>query len=139
MKTQRKINLFGRELEFYNDELLKVAKMALNMGYKVHTFNPSGRYINQIFVDNGKTFGSISQCYSGVSYSTCHKSINGSGNGSGFVIHPDPMLANEELINDCFITVPNWAENELNKIKKQTWEEYLGGERILNYSEIKNL
>lgn len=107
------------------------------MGYKVHTFNPSGRYIRQIFIDNGKTFGSISERCSGVSYSTCHKSEPGSGNGTGFGLTSEPMLASEEWIDKCFIFAPNWATNT-DKIKKQTWEEHMS-ELSLTYSEIKNL
>jgi hypothetical protein len=135
MKT---INLFDRELTFKNEELYKAAKLALSLGYKVHTFNPSGKYICQIFVDNGVTFGSISEHYSGVRYSTCHKSKHGSGNGTGFGLTEEIAFASKEGIESCFIFAPYWASNT-GKIKKQSWEEYQREPitQILTYSEIK--
>lgn len=107
-----KLTIFNKDVSFKNEELEKAAKLAVKMGYKVHTFNPSGFYINQIFIDNGKTFGSMSGCYSGVSASTCHKSERGSGNGSGFGVVSEPSIANEWLINQCFIFAPNWAKTQ---------------------------
>ena len=135
-RTDKKVRLFDKDLHFYNDELYDVAKLAVKMGYKIHTFNPSGFYIKQIFVDNGNTFGSISENYSGVSYSTCHKSERGSGNGTGFGLTSEPMLASEEWINKCFIFAPIWATNT-DKIKKERWEDHLKKETILKYEEIK--
>ena len=132
MKT---INLFNKELSFYNEELYKAAKLAIEIGYKVHTFNPSGYYIRQIFVDNGKTFGSVSESYSGVSYSTCHKSGYGSGNGTGFGLSDSPEMATKEGIESVFMFAPNWARNT-NKIKKESWKEYLSRSSIFKYEEI---
>ena len=132
----RKISIFNKELTFYNDELLKACQLAIELGYKVHTFNPSGKYISQVFIDNGTTFGSVSEYYSGVSYSTCHISKNGSGNGSGFGITSDPMNATKEGVNSVFISYPDWCRN-VGGIEKQTWKEYLGRETILTYGEIK--
>ena len=138
MLERTKVNLFDRELSFYNEELATAAKMAIEMGYKVYTFNPSGGFIKQIFVDNGKTFGSISEYYSGVSYSTCHKSERGSGNGTGFGLTSEPMLASRKWIDKVFIFAPQWAKNT-NRIKKQTWEQhqYEPITQILKYEQIK--
>lgn len=138
MRTDKKNSIFGRELYFYNNELYKAAKLAIDMGYKVHTFNPSGFYISQIFVDNGITFGSISECYSGVKHSTCHKSEHGSGNGTGFGLSSDPMLVSKDLINECFIFAPLWAKST-DRIKKESWQEYISRpiNQILKYAEIK--
>lgn len=134
MKT---IKLFDKELKFYNEELYNAAKMAIGMGYKVHTFNPSGFYIRQIFIDNGKTFGSVSEYYSGVRYSTCHKSELGSGNGTGFGLSEEPMNATKDGINSVFMFAPRWATNT-NRIKKETWDEHISRpiNQILTYGEI---
>ena len=137
MKT---IVLFDRELTFENDELYKAAKLAQSLGYKVHTFNPSGTKICQIFVDNGTIFGSISEHYGGVQYSTCHKSQRGSGNGSGFGLNGnDIMTATKQGIESCFIFAPHWASRAM--IKKQSWEEYQSEPitKILKYATIEKL
>ena len=136
MKTENKIELFDKELFFYNDELFKAAKLAISMGYKVHTFKPSGIYIHQIFVDNGKTFGSISEYFSGVRHSTCHKGDFGSNQGSGFGFGDDPLLVDKDIVNECLMYAPKWANNERG-FKKETWTEYLKRCTILKYEEIK--
>ena len=136
-----KINLFNRELTFENEELHKAAKLALQMGYKVHTFSPSGSKIRPIFIDNGQTFGSVSEHFSGVRYSTCHKSEYGSGHGTGFGLNGfDIQTASEEGLESCFIFAPHWASNT-SKIKKQSWKEYQGEKitQILTYGEITDL
>ena len=137
-ETTKKISLFGKELSFYNDELFNAAKLAIEMGYKVHTFKPSGFYIKQIFIDNGITFGSVSEYYSGVSYHTCHKSVLGSGNGTGFGLTKEPMLAKKEMSNRVLLFAPDWATNT-HLIKKETWEEHIKRpiNSILEYAEIK--
>lgn len=142
MKTkaeEMKITLFNRELTFRNEELFKAAKMAIDMGFKVHTFNPSRCYIEQIFIDNGDTFGSISAKYTGLSYSTCHKAVRNSGNGSGFGLTKlsSIEIANEERIKDVFIFAPYWASNR-HTIIKEKWEDHIKEpiNRILHYSEI---
>ena len=135
MKT---IDLFDKELKFANEELLKVVALAQKAGYKVHTFRPSGSVISQIFIDNGRTFGSSSASFGGVTYSTCHKSERGSGNGSGFVMSENCESANIKGIESCFCFAPNWA-TRTNTIKKQTWEQYLSEEKILTYAELPEI
>jgi len=138
MKT---INLFNKELEFKNDELLKAVELAISLGYKVHTFNPSGYYISQVFIDNGQTFGSVNEHFSGVQYSTCHKSEYGSGNGTGFGLNGfDIQVASKEGLESCFSFAPHWASNT-SKIRKQTWEEHISEpiSKILTYAEITDL
>lgn len=140
MKT---INLFDRELKFSNAELYKCVELAIEMGLKVHTFKPSGDTINQIFVDNGITFGSISGFYSGVQYSTCHKSKRGSNCGTGFGVSGyslDIETATKKGVESCFMFVPNWVcyRDGIN-IEKETFEQHISTPigKILKYSEIK--
>ena len=128
--------------EFKNSELEKVVEIAKNKGYKVFTFrgsNPS-KYISQVFFEdlNGR-IGTCQSYYSGIQFSTVHKSKNGSGNGTGF----GGLVKNEEFnqpenIDICFISYPYWMNGNGSSIYKYTsFQDYLNkGLGILTYYEI---
>lgn len=136
MKT---IQLFDRELKFDNESLYMCAELAINKGYRVHTFNPSGNVISQIFIDNGKTFGSIQSNYGCVQYSTCHKATKGIGTGFGFYQN-ECSCADIEKIEKTLSLCPSWvAPSDRCRVVKQTWEQHQSEPitQILKYAEIK--
>ncbi len=133
------ITLFNKKLTFDNEQLYNCAKIAIEKGYKVHTFNPSGFVISQIFIDNGRTFGSISANYSGIRYSTCHKATKGIGTGFGF-IQNECSCADIDKIEKILSLCPSWVSpSDKARVIKQSWVEYQSEPitQILKYSEIK--
>ena len=138
METKIEISLFGKNLKFANEELYKCVEIAINCGYKVHTFCPSGYVISQIFIDNGITFGSISANYSGVQHSTRHKPVKEIGTGFGFG-NIEVLPASEKVVNDVLLFCPTWVSPaDRRKVIKQSWEEYQKSPiaKILKYAEI---
>lgn len=134
MKTSQE----QRELK--NVDLKEVVTIAKSKGYNVYTFESSSKYIEQIFIEDleGGRVGSASAYYSGIQFSTVHKSKRGSGNGTGF-----GGLIKGENFNDpqdldiCFIHMPYWGHaKESNVVKYTSFEDYLKTHTILNYYKI---
>ena len=126
--------------ELRNEDLKEVVKIAKFKGYNVYTFESSSKYIEQVFIEDlkGGRVGSASAYYSGVRFSTIHKSKNGSGNGTGF----GELIKGEDFNNPadldiCFTSVPYWGGVKGSNIVKYTsFEDYLKINTILNYYKI---
>lgn len=123
---------------FRNESLQAVATIAKNEGCKIYTFESSSIFIDQIFIENqAGQVGSASRYFSGVQFSTCHKSKNGSGNGSGFGSLVDGEEFNApENYKVCFMVAPRWARSS-DLYKYTSFEDYLNkGLKILKYYEL---
>ena len=124
-----------------NASLQEVVKIAKSKGYKVYTFESQSKYIKQIFIENKDgIFGSCSSYYSGIQFSTQHKSERGGGNGCGFA----SLIKGEEFnspkdLDICFITYPYWLNNHKSNVYKyKSFKDYtetpIGS--ILKYYEL---
>lgn len=131
------------ERVFKNNELKTVAEIAIANGLEVWTFkgsNPS-KYINQVFITDGKRICTVEEHYSGVRYGTEHISKMGSGLGSGFGLTDDIDLADVDLINNALNTfIPSWGlrhGGNPDQLRKYSgWDEYLKRNTILTYYRI---
>ena len=121
-------------------DLQKAVELAKKKGYKVYTFESSSRYIEQVFFENlAGEVGTASTYYSGVKFSTIHKSKNGSGNGTGFgQLVKGQEFDSPEDIDICFITYPYWLRgNKAEVYKYISFADYLEkGLKILKYYEL---
>jgi len=107
-------------MEFANDYLEKVVQVAKDMGLTVWTFEKQYGKIEQVFFDDGKTYGTASVDCGIVKFGTCHRpcKCNGAGFGMGAF---DNM---EEGIKASFAFAPHWASN-CNDVVKQTFEQHM--------------
>lgn len=123
---------------FKNEQLKEVYNLAKKKNYKVYTFETRAKHISQIFIENIKNqIGSCEAYFGGVRFSTIHKPIEGSGNGTGFggLIKGKDFNDPEDL-DICFINAPYWYNGKLNP-KYNGFEEYENvSYKRLKYFEI---
>jgi len=123
-----------KERNYENQELKNAVDAAKRKGYKVYTFESTGN-ISQIFVEcPEKGIGSISAYYSGIQFSTMHKSVN---NGSGFgSLISEQEFNNIEDIDIIFIYRPYWSDAN-NLYKYKSMQDYINkGLGILTYYQL---
>jgi hypothetical protein len=126
-------------MEFRNETLEEVVKLAKKKGYKVYTFESSNnKYINQIFIEHTDgRIGSCSEFFSGVKFTTMHKTKYRSGLGTGFgQLIREQEFNNPEDLDICFITYPYWYHEKQQVEKYKSFEEYKQQNTILKYYEL---
>ena len=124
---------------FANEKLKKCVDIAKKRGYSVWTFKSSSNTISQIFIDNNKgAIGTVQAFYSGIQFSTLHKSERGQhNNGSGF-----GSLIKGQQFNDpddmdiIFSRCPYWKQNCSGITKYKSMQDYIKRNTILTYYEL---
>lgn len=126
-------------MEYENKELERVVEIAKANQYRVYAFQHD-KPISQVFITNGRSIGTVSASYGGVSYSTVHKPDMNIG--TGFGLSGDALdcdYASIDKIRSCVHSVrPYWATGEryANVHKWESWDKYQQKEKILKYFEV---
>lgn len=116
----------------YENELLeKAVNLAKAMGLTVWTFESTGT-IKQVFFDNGKFYGTVSDKYGFLSYATCHKANATSGTSLQI---EETCEVSEDCINKTLLFCPGWANLHSKSIVKQTFETHIKNS-ILKYYKL---
>ena len=117
----------------YENELLeKAVNLAKEMGLTVWTFEATGT-IKQVFFDNGKVYGTVSDKFGFLSYATCHKANSISGTGLQI---EETCEVSKDCINKTLLFCPNFTGSKYsNSIVKQTFEKHIKNS-ILKYYKL---
>ena len=119
-------------MDFANKELEKAAALAKRHGLKVWTFEKPYGKIEQIFFDDGKTYGTASVDFGGLKYGTCHAPCRECG--TGFGLTHTSQSANIEDILRTLAYAPGWAMSKT--VKKETFAQHIKRNSILRYCEL---
>lgn len=125
-------------MNFENGVLKKVVEMALKNDFTVYRFQNEN--VSQVIIGNDKGVCTIQAEYGGIKICTCHKPNRQCG--TGFVLTKyATTLTLKELKEACLIIAPSWAYNGyIQAVKKyKSISEYIEGETILTYTQIKEI
>lgn len=121
--------------EYANIELEKCVVIAKNNGLKVWTFETTSNKIQQVFFDNGKTFGTASAELGLIHFGTCHKRNRHCGTGFRVSSYD---VASLENIQSTFQKAPRGFNNYNQYVIKESWAEHIADpiNSILKYYEL---
>lgn len=101
---------------------LRYANEIKELGYKVFVCSNSNSSYGYI-VDSSERIGYFQLNYGSLSFTTVHKPCRMCG--TGFRVAEDVRVLTSDIINRCFINVPNWAINDSKYvIKYKNLEEF---------------
>lgn len=120
----------NKKVIFKTSELKKTVDLLLANNFKVylkeysHSLKDKTSYVIYTKEDN---IAYLQSEYSGVKYSTMHKSKRGSNFGTGFGLCESPFInLTVKDLEEGFILAPKWARGDISKISKyKGLEDYL--------------
>lgn len=129
------------KVNFKSEEMKKTVLLLLDNGFNFYTSlasresreNPT---ITYGYYEDGENLAYLQDHrFGGLTYSTVHKSVNGSGFGTGFGLCEYGLInLTIEDLRKGFIFAPQWAKGDLSKIRK-----YKGINDYINSSAVNRI